>query len=410
MSSAPLHPYSSRGFSLIEMLVAGTVVTLVVAGALLAFQTQTNVLQAMETGREANSALRESLMQLETNLRRVGWGVPPTVGLDFTYRCITSPSQQFNGMAPCRDRTDGPDELAFVARSPRYRWRADGEAGCTTAGGCFDGAHAFPITADTVAGTISFTLAANSRLEKGRLVLATCANGEVPVLLTSSNNYTAGAAAVAVTLVPAATFDSRFNNTTGLQACHNTTGAAGFFVDRFRYFVQTHANANGLATPWLMLDTGVDVDGDGNLPDSDPDDLIPVARSIEDFQVAYILQPTTSFAAPDASTNNNWVLGDDKGSTAPDEPSLGAASPTYATTATDSSRFTRHPANVRAIRLSLIARTSKTDSSEPPSWTGDVVNAPENHGGTLSGNRFHRYFATAEVDLRNLESTGSFVF
>src|SRR5262249_15887179 len=199
---------------------------------------------------------------LAATLRMTGWGVDRRWAIDLSYRCAAQ---------PCRDSTTGPDELVVISRDPRYRYLAQGEGACTDPGGCFTG-NAWAVTAATSGPpSLTVTLQPGTQLEAGRVVLALCAGGLSPVMLTL-----AAPASVPSGGAPASGVRSRFSadptlgayNATGsLQTCHGQPGAAMFLIDRSRFFVQT---LNG--TPWLMLDTGRDLDGDGILPPLDQDD------------------------------------------------------------------------------------------------------------------------------------------
>jgi len=158
-----------------------------------------------------------------------------------------------------------------------------------------------------------------------------------------------------------------------------------------------------------MLDTGRDLDGDGILPPVDQDDLIPVAKNVLDMQVAYALDPCASFpAGPDA--DGDWVIGDTTGR--PEEPLRVTvpAAPTYGTASNDPARCTMSPANVRAIRVSLRLRSDKVDHGRGPTWSGDFLNAPENHTGSLNVPGYRLFSAQLDVTLRNMTSTASFIF
>lgn len=388
-------PSRSRGSSLLELLVASTVVLLVIGTATMGFLSQNQALQAADLTRVASESIRDATLQLEGSLRQAGWGVDPRFAIDMVSGCPVG--------GPCRDRFDAPDELVFVSRSPLYRWQDFDGAACATPGGCFSG-NAWPIEAVNLAGaprTVSVTLANGQVLERGRIVLAACAGGLNAVMLTLSTAYTGNGGLVE--LVPEAASAVPYNDHASLQGCHAVAGAALFLVDRSRYFVTTIAG-----TPWLMLDTGLDLDDDGALPPGDTDDLVPLARNVEDMQVAYLLQPNPAFAAPDS--NADWIIGNNRAAGAPEEPNRGATAPLYNTPAGAAARFTLHPANVRAVRVTLTLRSTRTDPRHGPGWAGETVQGAENRTGNLAGGGFRRFVARTEITLRNMESRGPFTF
>lgn len=381
-----------RGFTLIELMIASAIAILVIATASMALLSQYRGMQTADLNRLANGSSRNALSSLERNLRRAGWGVDPRWALDF--QC---------GTQPCRDKVDAPDELAFVARDPLYRWRADGENGCTLSGGCFEG-HAWKreVPAPT-AGVVSVKLPTGLVLHEGQIILATCSSGTHAVMFTLANDVVGTGSAVNLTPKAEVTNDP-YNHpdgitaSDGLGACASDLGQSVFLVDRYRYFIQTVNNANGTTTPWLMLDTGLTV--------NDAEQILPVAKNVEDMQVAYVLNSDGS-AGPDA-TDHDWVVGNVSGTA--EEPSLTATAPDYRTATTDASRFSLHPANVRGVRVSLTIRSDRTDNTHGEGWAGQQVPFAENrNAGTQSG-RYRRYTAETEITLRNLQVRLPFIF
>jgi type IV pilus assembly protein PilW len=381
-----------RGLSLIELLIGSTIAIGAIAMAGMAFLAQNKALQAMDFTRIANASARDTLLTLEGGLRTAGWGVDPRYAIDLL------------SATPSVDRTTAPDDLSVIARNPMYQWLDNGEGTCVTAGGCYGG-NAWPIAvlgASPVAFTI--TLQGGQVIEKGRLLQAVCLGGEFPVIVTSSATYSAPAGTpTTVTVQTAATASFPYNDTSAIRACHGQTGSALFLVDRARYFVTISAGV-----PWLMLDPGIDLNANGTLPPADAADLIPIAKDVEDFQVAYMLNGTGS--GPDS--DHNWILADAAGVVElPTAPADATTLPTYVTPLNDASRLTAASANVRGIRLSLVFRSTRTDSDQVQSWLGDVMAYGENRSGTsANGGRRRRYSAMTHISLRNLESTRSFTF
>ncbi len=393
-------PRGHRGFTLVEVMVSCAVSLVAVVAASQALVGQYSALQSRDLARTANGSAREATQLLDSTLRLAGFGVDPRWAIDFSYRCTTQ---------PCRDSVTGPDELVVVSRDPRYRYQAQGEGTCTDASGCFTG-DAWAITgASTNPPTITVTLQPGTTLETGRVVMAMCAGGQFPVMLTlgAPVSLPGSSPASSVTISSFSTDATlgAYNQTGGLLTCHGQPGAALFLVDRSRFFVQT---LNG--TPWLMLDTGRDLDGDGVLPPADQDDLLPVAKNVVDMQVAYALDPCPGYAqGPDA--DGDWTIGNTKGTQ--EEPLLNTnpPAPTYGTASNDPSRcITLSSANVRAIRVSLKLRADKQDHSRGDAWTGDVINNAENRPGTLNVRGYRLFSTQLDVTLRNMTSTASFIF
>jgi type IV pilus assembly protein PilW len=390
-----------RGFTLIELLVASTVAILAISIVTLAFLTQQRSMVALDLTRVANEASRDALLELEISLRRLGWGIDPRWALDFrSYSCAA---------APCRDKINGPDEIVFVARNPAYQWLDNGVGGCTTAGGCFTG----KAWHGTVAGnTVTVTANAGDTFPMGTTLLVTCTNGTRATMA----RVAAPATATAAGSLPVTVMDSIGGNpyqenawsAFGADLCYTSANPQPsiFLVDRFRYAVQTF---NGI--PWLVLDTGVDLNGNGTLPDNggDLDDLIPIAKGVEDMQIAYAYVPGTLYGFAATDGNANWIVGDVTGTV--EEPDPTQTAPLYATSSADVSRFNLHPANVRGVRVTLSIRSLQTDQSQPATWTGDPLVLSENRNAQLASfDRLRRYTAATSVSVRDMDSRHSFIF
>ena len=108
------------------------------------------------------------------------------------------------------------------------------------------------------------------------------------------------------------------------------------------------------------LDRGLDYNKNGVTPERlgagtpDTDDEIPIARGVEGLQIAYLLRPSATLAAPD--NGGDWVIGDTPGVLEEPDPTLPA--PVQTTPDTDPVRFNMHPANLRGVRESSRVRMS----------------------------------------------------
>jgi len=393
-------PRIHRGFSLLEVMMATAVSLIAVFASADALTNQFRMIQSRDLKRGANTSSRDAVQFLDSTLRMTGFGIDPRWALDFFYRCAGQ---------PCRDSTTGPDELVVVSRDPNYQFLAEGEGTCTSAAGCYGG-NAWPITAATTdPASLTVTLQPGTAFEAGRVVLALCAGAQSPVMLTLGSSVglasTSPAGSVVINQFSGDPTLGPYNATAALQTCHGQPGASLFLVDRSRFFVQT---LNG--TPWLMLDTGRDLDGDGVLPPADQDDLVPVAKNVVDLQVAYALDPCPGYAAgPDS--DQNWLIGDVKGTGEEPLAVTNPAAPVYDTPSGDPSRCTTiNAANVRALRVSLRIRSDRRDQTQSVDWSGDVMANAENRSGSLSIPAYHLYPAELYVTLRNMASTTGFIF
>lgn len=409
-----------RGFSLVELLVASTITVLAIAMASLGFLAQNKALQALDLTRVANVAARDAMIPIESSLRDLGWGIDPRFAIDLTYNCASS---------PCRDHNDAPDELAFVARDANYRWADLGETtcaaantacpggACATAGGCFVG-HAWHPTSpgggvlaiDTATRQLHFPTTAPITFHNNRLVMLTCQGGVSPVILTLSSQTAVASASLAtptnVTLNYAATNSFPYNYSAGILPCHSNLGSGLYLVDRYRYFIWTPFTGSA---PWLMLDTGLDLDNDGNPSTTDSDDWIPISKNVEDMQVAYVLNTGTGTGP----SNSDWIVGNGPVTAAEDliAPDGGTNEPLYTTLTTDTRRFNKQSANARAVRVTLSLRSDRTDQTQPTAWTGDPFQPAENRTTPYpAGGRYRRYTVTSEITLRNMDARSPFTF
>ena len=111
--------------------------------------------------------------------------------------------------------------------------------------------------------------------------------------------------------------------------------------------------------------------------------------------------------APDSNTD--WIVGNQSGTFEELNPTL--AAPVYATISTDPLRFNLHPANVRAIRITISLRSSKPDQAPTDAWTGDPLALAENRTLQLpSYGRYRRSSISATINVRNQSSRSTFMF
>jgi type IV pilus assembly protein PilW len=274
-------------------------------------------------------------------------------------------------------------------------------------------------------GTATVTLPAGVVLHKGRVVQFMCPNPGYWTLGTVANTVS-GAGDQTVSLMPV-TGDPTKQNDFLQNACFSglNSGVLMFLVDRYHYLIQSYGGI-----PWLVLDQGLDLDGDGVLPENggDLDDYVPIAEGVEDVQFAYVLNinaptvgPGGNSAAPGAGPDlptpsggpnqGNWVIGDLPGQVESPDTTL-ANMPQYSTALVDPLRFNKTAANIRAVRVSISLRSLSPDQSKPSSWTGDVERQMENRStATLfSGGRFRRFNFQTTVNTRDMESRNSFLF
>ncbi len=416
----------SRGFTLIEVMV-GVTVSLIVIGVIAStFLSQQRALQALDLSREASNSQRDAMLALQETLGRAGYGIDPRYVYDFrNYNCPA-----YTAANPCRDSITAPDEIVFVTRNPGYYWAGtpgNVVQGCDPSAPCTG--HAWQ-----VAGFDSthVTIVANvgDQFLVGQVVELACAKGASPLMGTVKTRAPAsgtvavnGPLTIELTTASgtnpyqhniAGTYDACFNGGGAAPLLNASAGTSMFLVDRYRYHVATVSGE-----PWLMLDRGLDFNNNGVTPEQlaggtpDVNDEIPIARGVEGMQVAYLLRPSTTIAAPDSG--GDWIVGDTPGVL--EEPDPTVAAPIATTPDTDPLRFNLSPANIRGVRIRITVRSFRQDIAQASTWPGDPAtpdgaSAVENRNDftAVTLGRYRRYFGSVAVMAPNMNSKNPFIF
>jgi type IV pilus assembly protein PilW len=267
---------NGRGFTLIELMVALAVALVVTGLVTVAVATQQRSYSTGHRERAAQTNGRAALLQLEQTAQIAGWGMDAPLALDFDRYTGPCPA----AMGDCaRDRVDGPDELVFMSRNPRY-WvpqdRNQEPAG-----------NAWRITGLN-AGEVSVVAHGGEWFPAGQVLQAVCAGGSTWAYFTvgvTTGPGTAGADLPVPLTAPSERDPFQRQDLAG-AGCFTNGTARLFRIDRYRYHVRPVLAEDTGWDPYLVLDTGTDVDRDG---DVDEDDEIIVAEGIELLQVAYVL-------------------------------------------------------------------------------------------------------------------------
>jgi type IV pilus assembly protein PilW len=353
----------ARGVTLIELMVALAITGVVLAALFTVVQGQQTAFYDGNLQRAAQSSARTALSYVEQRVATAGFGMDASLAFDFTNATAPCPPLA----VPCqRDRVDGNDELVFFARNPRY-WTPDA------------------YTADPVgnawriitvgAGTVTVSAHANDTFVKGRILQAVCRNSERYAYFTVSQTATVGAAPnptfpIMLTAVTASDPFQRQDQATA--ACFNSGEARMFLIDRFRFHVRP-VPLGATTQPYLVMDPGLDANNNG--PD-DADEVV-VAEGIESFQVGY--EMTSALLAPRGTVPGTAIAfaGGFPGATAGSAMTTlvfpGVVNPgqtDYQPTSwygysvgppPDTTRTTDHQANIRAVRVSIVARGPDPD-------------------------------------------------
>jgi type IV pilus assembly protein PilW len=378
---------TQRGFTLIELAVSLVAAAIVTAGALALLTQQQRALQTSSADRAIQETVRTSLGEIGATLRRAGFGVEPFRAFDFSlYKCAT-PVQ-------CRDSIAASDEIVFHARDPGFRVALAGPPGAAQL---------------VIAGGLQ------TPLYRGQILQVMCPSASewayVTVGQRVASNWTPPAVPPATTTIPltaaTGTFPAENGRLTVAGSCFQSqfSEVRVYRVDRFRYYVQSFPDPDAGAVngrPYLMLDRGLS-DDDG------VERLEPLAPDVEDLQFEYTFVNATTGVARTVGDVSGTRLSNALASI-----DLASAPPTYEATTADPSRATNHPANLRAVRLSVVARSPANDITK----LGNVVQVMYAEGARLpaSANRpvvpgdggFVRIRVETTEATRNLEARGPY--
>jgi type IV pilus assembly protein PilW len=402
-------PRRARGFTLVELMVALTVSVLTVAAAMTLLIQQQRAYVATSGDRAQQEAGRLALQDLLQRLKHAGYGVDPNLTLDFgentgdpdgaprtnlrppaTFVKVSS----FKCDAPvrCRDRTDGSDELVFYARDPWFQRVAT------------------KVDKDrlTLLGELKVPL------YRGQILQVSCMGGSRTRAYVTVRDLVKAADApdatkeVQVDLEGGQQDAGRevfpFENAQLEDGCFSLAGAGTqpvvTAVERNRYYVGWYLPDGGvvapqtpLSRPYLMLDQGL-------FDEQGQEILVPVANDVEDVQFSFYYPPAAAGGEP-------RLVGATPGTNAADEAfklQADVVPPAMDDLADDPARTTGHPANIQAVRVSVVVRQPEPDIGllDPE---GSTVPAAGNRP-ALQGERFRRrsLFETTVV-LRNQQST-----
>ncbi|BDG09094.1 PilW family protein [Anaeromyxobacter paludicola] len=382
-----------RGFSLTELLVAMVASAVIAAGALGLVVAQQRAFTASAGDRGLQETARTALGELGMSLRRAGYGVEPWLALDFGPANGAFANQSYPSGAPsafppsasactgadavsCRDSVTGPDELVFYARDPAF-------------------SRALAAAPTSTRLTLATPLV--NPLYQGQVLQVMCGGASRWAYVTVGAKAGPGDTAVALGTASSGPFPYQQD-----QLASGCFGAGWrdvlvLKVERFHYYVARYSDGSGADRPYLLLDRGL---WDGGAP------LVePVAPDVEDLQVSYLfpgsavqrvgyapghrLVNATAAASPDAAVD------------------LSAAPPTYADLSNAPSRATNHPANVRAVRISLVVRTATWDPQLAGAG-GATLPAAANRPASGADGGYRRLLVETTEGVRNLDSRGPF--
>lgn len=407
----------SSGMTLIEILVALTIASIMMLGVFEVFVAQKNLFVSTDITASAQDNARVALDSIQRDLVHAGFGVDPSLAFPFVDINTGTPADF--------DRTDRPDELQFLARE-RFPLPGAGESGCppmvTDAGRRFY----WSITSAGAGAGITIHVCPGFELHRGTFLLAMCNDAGTYAYMRymgpnlSSNGETNISISAGVLNVFYSVSDRTYPPTFGSnldQGCYNDGYAQLHRINYYRYYIRRTEPYNPDAeTPYLMLDRGVDLNGDNNF---DENDHIPVAEGIEDLQVVFTLlngncagNPTCTYSEVENMPNYSDI-------TRPlfcDEPYPDPQDTGTCISGDTTARPRDLPGNTVAVRVSIVARTAIHEPISGSSAGGAPAGFPqidvENHiiPAPKTVDRFKRLLFQITVPITNTLSRTSFPF
>ncbi|HEX8440466.1 PilW family protein [Archangium sp.] len=373
-------PSPPRGFTLIELLVGAVTTTIIlsavavtVMGVQASYQTESRIKVAVE-------GLRTATSFIEQRMRLAGYGVDPRIAFDFGTTVLPSNLKaNYSVVLGTGIPNAVTDDLAFRYRDAAWMRR-----------GRYAGASGIQLETGS---TFGMNFAKNQRF------IVSCRGGESYLVVKAGASGVSKDAAQASGL----TVDKALSSVADDEACLGRTGDQAPFILLLHEVRIRVVNLGG--RPFLMAFQGLD--------ELDMSTAVPLVADVESFQVAYVMNrpsPTSTHAKLDAvdktSTGPNWVLGD-VGSVATDRfPDVMASpAPTYKTPYEHASRYNRHPANIRAVRVSIGVRSTSREPNGRRAF--ERVNLEDSTEAAVADG-FYRTNTSTTVRVPNLMSRSAF--
>ena len=354
--------HGPRGVTLVELLVGTAVGAVVLVGISLVFISQASQYQAHASRRAVQASVRQALGFVEQHVRNAGYGVDPDRALLAYDSYDASSNTQVGGY---------PDGLTVHSRDLYFRRTV--RVAASDALSLLDGDDA---DSDPDALT--------RPLRKGDILLVLCPGAIEYAYVTVGESAPVGAFSIRLDTTPAPV-DSPAGAPGALFREHGKLKESCFTdgeppvvvkVERTSFYVASFDDdgdpATPGATPYLMLHRGADLNGDGSI---DGKDATPVAVGIEQLQVAYILNTVGDGAPPLVGVKDSVPWGEAWHTGTPP-----SAQPRLNDPYASPRRLGSHPANIRQVRLTLVARSTQPDRQRP----GDDVLTASTEGPELS--------------------------
>ncbi len=322
--------------------------------------------------RAAQGAGRAALLEIERRLQLAGYGMDASLAFDFD-RYVSGPCPS---VMPCdRDAIDAPDEIVFFHRNPNYWVPTAYDPPSPEDFTKEPSGNAWRIVSVGL-GTVTFAGRAGTSFFPGQILQAVCPGGLNYVYFTVGARLAPLAAdnpTASVTLKPSAATDPFLRQDAATDGCFSSGRARMFLIERERLHIRP-VTVNGQMIPYLVLDRGLDLDGDGRVTTADETVL---AEGIENLQFAYLMTNTAlatrgitpgeaiSFApgATGSATTDGITTLVFPGTVQPGQ-SVYRPTSWYGYTMGPplaAERANDHQANIRAVRVAIIARSTDRD-------------------------------------------------
>lgn len=378
-NSQPLAP---RGFSLLELLVGTATTTIILAAVAVSFVGIQGSYQTESRIKVAVEGLRTATNFIEQRLRMAGYGIDPRFAFDFDAAVIPGQAKSNHTLVFAQGMPKSvTDDLAFRYRDAAYlrRGRYMGSGGVELEAGSF-----------------------GVDLLKGQRLIVSCNNGKKYLVLKVSAGGVPRNAGGSANF----TVDTKLSSANPDDACLRKTGALDAPYIMLLHEVRLRIVDLG-GRPFLVAFQGLD--------ELDLDTAVPLAADVESFQVAYIMNrpplsgPNAALDPVDVSSPApNWVLGDVNSADKdrfPDPRDPLKPEPQYSDPYDAAIRYSRHPANIRGVRVSLSLRSASPEANGRRAFArGDL----EDSGESAPADGFYRTNMTTTVRVPNLLSRSGF--
>jgi type IV pilus assembly protein PilW len=345
----------SRGFTLIELLIGAAVGAIVLLSISMTFIAQAQQYQAHASRRSIQASARQALSYMERQVRLAGYGVhPDRAVLAYDSYDVVSDSAV----------AGYPDAVVVHSRDPLFRRTVQS------------------VTSTQI--TLPATASLDEPMRRGQILLLLCPLASEYAFVTVGDYVPVGALLIPVDqTLPAAAPNSPTRAPGGLfreqanidRPCFDS--ATVVKIHRAAFYVAMFDDdgdpTTAGRTPFLMMHQGLDMPGELSLEGDgliDANDAVPVAEGIEQLQVAYILNSNTPRGQPlllgvnedpmmaPTHYGEQWAAIDPV-----NLPALWFFDPSV--TAGDARRMADHPANIRQVRLTVVARSTVPDPERP---------------------------------------------